>query len=83
MNQRHLEWMDVEIKYIEVDISNDNQPKMARICDYWMKTQTIEIVDLLKEYQDVFIRDYKYLKGLVKEMGEVNIDLILGAKPIK
>ena len=43
----------------------------------------MEIIDLLKEYQDVFARDYKYLKGLVEELGEMNIDLLLEATPIK
>jgi hypothetical protein len=31
----------------------------------------------------VFTRDYKELKGLVKKMGEININLIPRAKPIK
>ena len=56
---------------------------MARIGDYWSKQQTTEIVDLLKEYQDVFARDYKYLKGLVEEIGEMKIDLLPKATPIK
>ena len=42
-----------------------------------------EIVNLLKEYQDVFARDYKYLKELVEEMGEMKIDLLPEATPIK
>ena len=49
----------------EIDISNDNRPKMDRIGDYWSKEQTTDIVDLLKEFQDVFLRDYKDLKGLI------------------
>jgi len=31
----------------------------------------------------VFSYDYRDLKELVKEMGEIKIDLIQGAKPIK
>jgi hypothetical protein len=75
--------MDTEIKTKEFNISIDGRPKMARIGDYWSDKQTTEIVDLLREYQDVFAHDYKYLKGLVQEMGEMKIDLIPGAKPIK
>jgi hypothetical protein len=45
--------------------------------------QTIDIVNLLKEYQDVFACDYKDLKGLVEEMGEMKIELIPRAKPIR
>ena len=40
-------WMK-KIKTKEVDISNDNRPKMGRIGDYWREEQTTKIVDLLK-----------------------------------
>ena len=56
---------------------------MARIGDYWLDQQTTEIVDLLKEYQYVFARDYKDINGLVEEMGEMKIDLLPEATPIK
>ena len=42
-----------------------------------------EIVNLLKEFQDVFARDYKDLKGLVHEMGEMKIDIKPEARSIK
>ena len=38
---------------------------------------------MLKEYQDVFARDYKDLKGLVEEMGEMKIDLLPKAILVK
>ena len=47
---------------------------MAKIGDYWSEEQTTEIVNLLREFQDVFAIDYKDLKGLVHEMGEMKID---------
>ena len=75
--------MNAEIKTVEVHISNDGRPKMAKIGDYWSEKHTREIIDLLKEYQDVFTRDYKDFKGIVEEMGEIKIYLIPGAKPIK
>ena len=75
--------MDVEIKFIEVNISNDGWHKMARIGDYWTEKKTTKIAYLLKEYQDVFVRDYKYFKGLVKETGEMKNGMILRDKPIK
>jgi hypothetical protein len=43
----------------------------------------MEIINLLKEYEVVFAREYKDLKGLVQEMGEMKINLIPRAKPIK
>ena len=45
--------------------------------------QTTEIIDLLKEFQDVFARDYKELKGLVEKMGEMKIENKPGARPVK
>ena len=47
---------------------------MTKIGDYQSEEQTIEIVNLLKEFQDVFAIYYKDLKGLVHEMGEMKID---------
>ena len=76
-------WMDVEIKTKEFDISNDDRPKMVQIRYYWSDKKKIDIVNLLKEYQYVFSRDYKDLKGLVEEMGEMKIKLIPRTKPIK
>ena len=43
-----LEWMDEKVKSKEIDISNDNRPKMEKIGDYWSEEQTTEIVELLK-----------------------------------
>ena len=69
------EWLDAKVKTREFNISNDDQPKMAKIGDHWSEEQTTEIMNLLKEFQDVFARDYKDLKGLVHEMGEMKIDI--------
>ena len=77
------EWLDAKIKTKELDISNDDRPKMEKNGDYWNEEQTIEIVKLLKEFQDVFSRDYKYLKGLVHEMGEMKIDIKPDVRPVK
>ena len=48
------EMMDAKVKTKEIDISNDNRPKMEKNGDYWSEEQTTEIFDLLKEFQDVF-----------------------------
>ena len=75
--------MDAKIKIKEINIAKEGPPKMSRIRDYWSEQQTTEIVDLLKEYQDVFARDYKDLKGLVEEMGEMKIYLLPEAISVK
>ena len=73
----------MEIKYKEVDISNDDRPKIAKVGDYWLEEQVIEVMGLLKEFQDVFARDYKDLKGLIHGMGEIKIDLLPDTKPVR
>ena len=76
------EWLDAKVKTKEVNISNDDRPKIAKIGDYWSDQQTTEIVNLLTEFQDVFSRDYKDLKGLVQEMREMKIDTKPDVRPI-
>ena len=39
-------------------------------------------MNLLREFQDVFARDYKDLKGLVHEMGEMKIDTKPDVRPV-
>jgi len=56
---------------------------MEGICDYWSNKKIACIANLLHEYQDVFSRDYKDLKGLVKDIGDIKIDLVPGYKPTK
>ena len=56
---------------------------MEKIGNYWNEEETTEIVNLLKEFQDVFVKDYKDLKGLVHEMGEMKIDIKPDAQPVK
>ena len=56
---------------------------MAWIGDYWDNEKTTEIVNILKEFQDFFSRDYKDLKGLVQDMGEMKIDIKTYARTIK
>ena len=75
--------MDAKIKIKEINIAKEGPPKMAKIRDYWSEQQTTEIADLLKEYQDVFASDYKDLKDLVEEMGEMKIDLLPEAILVK
>ena len=75
--------MDAKTKTNEVDISNDDRPKLAKIGDYWLKEKIDNIINLLNEYQYVFARDYKDLKGLVQEMDQMKIKFLHGTKPVK
>ena len=42
------EWLDTKVKTKEVNISNDDQPKIEKIGVYWTEAQTTKIVNLLK-----------------------------------
>jgi len=56
---------------------------MAIVYGYWYDKKTMEIVDLLKQYQGVFGHDYKHIIKLVQDMGEIKIELLPTTKPIK
>lgn len=43
------EWLDIEIKYREVDISADDRPKIAKIGDYWSEEKVTKVTGLLRE----------------------------------
>lgn len=75
--------MDAKIKIKEINIGTEGQPKMPRIGYYWPDQHTTKIIDLLKEYIDVFARNYKDLKGLFEEMEEMKIDLLPEATLVK
>ena len=75
--------MDAKVKTKEIDISNDNRPKMENIGDYWSEEQTTEIIDLLNEFQDVFAQDYKDLKGLVAKMSEMKLEIKPDSRSVK
>jgi hypothetical protein len=57
-------------------------PKFAQIGDYWSEEIVEKIADLLREYQDLFPTNFSEMKGIAGDLGEMNIPLKLGAKPV-
>jgi hypothetical protein len=51
--------------------------------DYWDEQTRQEIQSLLREYKDLFPKTFSQLKGTKGVMGEMNIELKLGSKPIR
>jgi hypothetical protein len=43
----------------------EETPKMAIIGDYWDQEIVTQVVDLLKEYEDLFPRSFLEMKGIV------------------
>jgi hypothetical protein len=67
----------------KVNIGTTENPKMESIGDYWDE-QTVEIItELFHEYSDMFPMKFIEMKGIVGEIGEMNIPLKLEARPIR
>ena len=52
----------------------ENQ-KMASIGDYWDEKIVESIIELLCEYNNLFPKTFTEMKGIVRELGEMNIPL--------
>ena len=72
--------MNATTKTKEVDISNENRTKLAKIEDYWSEKQTTEILNLLKEYHDVFSWSYEEIPGINPCIVEHEIKTYLNVK---
>jgi hypothetical protein len=51
--------------------------------DYWDEQTNQEIESLLWEYEDLFVKTFSELKGIKGVMGEMNIELKPGSKPVR
>jgi hypothetical protein len=73
----------VPIKVNKVNIGTTKQTKMENIGDYWDE-KTMEIItELLREYNDLFPKTFIEIKGIVRELGKMNIPLILEERLIR
>jgi hypothetical protein len=63
------------IRIKKVNIDTVEQPKMARIGDYWDEQTVESIIELLREYSDLFPTTFTKMKGIAGELGEMNIPL--------
>lgn len=54
-----------------------------KIGDYWNNATMDKVVELLCEYQDLFPTKFSYLKGIVGDLGIMNITLKPEVKAIK
>jgi len=58
-------------------------PKYATLGDYWDDAMMDKVVELLHKYQDLFPTKITDLKGIIGDLGMMNITLKLDAKPVK
>jgi hypothetical protein len=47
-----------------VNIGTEEKPKFVNIGDYWSEETIEKIVDLLREYQDLFPTNFSEMKGI-------------------
>jgi hypothetical protein len=51
----------------KVNIGTEDKPKFENIGDYWNEETVENIVDLLREYHDLFLTTFLEMKGIVGE----------------
>jgi len=73
----------VTLKNRQVNIGIEAEPKFANIGDYWDDATVDKVAEFLREYQDLFPRKFLNLKGIIGDLGIMNITLKPDAKPIK
>jgi hypothetical protein len=56
---------------------------MANIGDYWDEQTLESIIELLREYTDLFPTTFTEMKGIAGELGEKKIPLRPDVRPIK
>ena len=61
----------------------EEQPKLAKIGDYWDDDIVGKVAELLTEYQDLFLMKFWELKGITVDLGVMCIMLKPDARPIK
>jgi hypothetical protein len=71
------------MKIKKVNIRTGEKPKIANIGDYWDSETMEKIIELLREYSDLFPTTFSYMKGVVGELGEMMIPLRPKARPVR
>lgn len=71
------------MKLWEVNIGTTEQPKLAKIWDYWDDDTVRKVAKLLTEYQDLFPSKFSELKWITGDLGVMGITLKLDTHPIK
>ena len=72
-----LQTVDItkHLKLREVNIGMAEQPKLAKIGDYWDDDTVSKVAELLTEYQDLFPTKFSELKGITGDLGVMRITL--------
>eukprot|EP00253_Pinus_taeda_P008520 PITA_08520 len=71
------------LKTKQVNIGTEAEPNFAKIGDYWDDAIVDKVAELICEYQDLFPTKFSDLKGIIGDLGIMNITLNLDMKPVK
>lgn len=66
-----------------MNIDTKEEPKFAKIGEYWDDAIVDKVAEFLHEYQDVFPTKFLDLKGIIGDLEVMKINLKPDAKPIK
>jgi hypothetical protein len=78
-----LPFIGQSINIKKVNIGTKETPNLTNVGDYWDATTTDKIMELLDEYQDLFLNNFTDMKGIKGPMGEMRIPLKPDVKPLK
>jgi hypothetical protein len=88
--EREIEGPKLDSKYFyaplkikKVNIGIVENPKIASIGDYWDNQMVERIIELLREYNDLFPTNFSEMKEVAGEIGEVKIPLNPYVGPIR
>ena len=71
------------IKIKKINIGTKIEPKFSSIGDYWDDETVGHIADLLHDYQDLFPTKFTEMKGIVGDLGVIQIPLKEDSRPVK
>ena len=71
------------LKTKQVNIGLEVQPNFANKGEYWDEDTVDKVVELLREYRDLFPTKFSYLKGILGDISVMKITLKPNAKPMK
>jgi hypothetical protein len=71
------------IKVKKVTIGKTKNIKLKSIGDYWDEQTLERIIDLPREYNDLFPTTFTEMKGIAGELGEMKIPLKPKARPVE
>lgn len=67
----------------QVNVGTDVEPKYTTLGDYWDDATMDKVIELLHEYEDLFLTKFTELKGILGDLGMMNITLKLNANLVK